>query len=77
VAEVDALFESILKRQLFKLADFRAAAQRLGSVRILQAVQDLLELEVHAKSGSQEPYRYYEWLWKLAAPARISKEPKF
>jgi DNA polymerase III delta subunit len=77
VADVNKLYESVLKKQMFKLNSFKYASEQLGLVRIQGAVQGLLELEVLAKSGSQEPYRYYEWLWKLAAPARISKEPWF
>jgi DNA polymerase-3 subunit delta len=77
VGEADQLYETILKRQIFKLSQFKRAAQQMGAVRTRRAVQGLLELEILAKSGSQEPYRYYEWLWNLGTSGRISKEPWF
>jgi hypothetical protein len=64
-------------RQEFKIDSFRTSAQAIGEPRLREAVVGLLELEVWAKSGSSEPFRYYEWLWKITNRGAVSAEPAF
>jgi DNA polymerase III subunit delta len=69
--------KDVFKRQIFKSEDFKRAAARYGTTRLREAVVELMELEVRLKTGSQDPYLYYEWLWRITSSARALREPGF
>jgi DNA polymerase III subunit delta len=54
-------------RKDFKIKDFTDAGRALGEPRMRAAVAGLLKVEVWAKSRSDDPYKYFEWLWKFRA----------
>lgn len=66
------LEQQILGRQSFKINDFKRATGRYSLSSIQIAVQGLLEVEINAKTRTDEPHRYYEWLHKFTASARVS-----
>jgi DNA polymerase III delta subunit len=68
-------YETIFGRQIFKKDSYKVTARQIDESRIRQAVTGLLDVEVRAKSESQDPYFYYEWLWKFAADSPVLKEP--
>jgi DNA polymerase III subunit delta len=75
--DADPLIKSILGRQDFKMNDFKKSAQKMGEAQLRKAVLSLLELEITIKTGSQEPYLYFEWLWRVCGHGWKSSEPAF
>ncbi|HEY3294442.1 MAG TPA: DNA polymerase III subunit delta [bacterium] len=65
--EARQAYDAIFGRQIFKKDAYRQTAQKLDEPRIRQAITGLLDVEVRAKSESQDPYYYFEWLWRFAA----------
>jgi DNA polymerase III subunit delta len=75
--EAEDFWRVLFGRQSFKIPEFKSAAKAMGETRIRQAILGLVDLEVWAKSGSAEPFRYYEWLWRITTPGATSEEPGF
>ena len=70
-------YKNLFGRQTFKIDEFKKSAQRIGEAKIRNAIRGLLELEVVAKTSSQEPYLYFEWLWRVCSHGWKSSEPVF
>jgi DNA polymerase III subunit delta len=75
--EAAEYWEKVFKRQLFNKNKYLNAARVIGVTRIREAVVGLLDLEVGLKTGVSDPYRYYEWIWKISSQSRKSLEPAF
>ncbi|RPH93032.1 DNA polymerase III subunit delta [candidate division KSB1 bacterium] len=69
------IWKSMLGGQIFKMKSIRSASKVIGEAQIRKAVLALLDLEVHAKTRSQEPYLYLEWIWRMAGTGWSTKEP--
>jgi len=65
--EAQATYEAIFGRQIFKKDAYRQTARQLDDTRLRQAITGLLDVEVRAKSETQETFHYFEWLWRFAA----------
>lgn len=76
-SDSDQFFKSLFGRQSFKINDFKKSAQRIGEVQLRGAVLGLLELEVAAKTSTQDPYLYFEWLWRICGQGWKPSEPVF
>jgi DNA polymerase III delta subunit len=76
-AEAEEFWKAAFGRQSFKIDSFKSAARAIGETRLRRAVLGLVDLEVWAKSGSAEPFLYYEWLWRITDSTAISEEPRF
>jgi DNA polymerase-3 subunit delta len=75
--EVDHFLRELFSRQPFKINSFKAAAQRTSEVQLRNAIQQLLELEVEAKTGTHEVHQYFEWLWRVCGQGWKPSEPAF
>jgi len=76
-AEADKFWKELFGRQAFKVNSFKAAAQRTAEVQLRNAIQQLLELEVEAKTGTHEVHQYFEWLWRVCGQGWKPSEPAF
>jgi DNA polymerase III subunit delta len=75
--EATDFWEKVLKRQNFKKDIYLNAAKRIGAERLREAVTGILDVEVALKSRSDDPFPYYEWIWKITSDGRNSLEPVF
>ncbi len=75
--EATDYWEKVFRRQNFKKDKYLTAAKAIGIERIREAVTGLLDIEIGLKTGAADPYRYYEWIWKITSESRKSLEPIF
>jgi DNA polymerase III delta subunit len=75
--EADKFWKELFGRQTFKVNSFKGAARRAEEVQLRNAVRQLLEVEVEAKSGTHDLNQYFEWLWRVCGQGWKPSEPAF
>lgn len=70
--EIHEFEHALFGRQSFKIDAFKKSARTFSSSAIHSAVRGLLEVEIHAKTRRDEPFRYYEWLRTFVTSPRVS-----
>jgi DNA polymerase-3 subunit delta len=69
--EAGRIYETIFGRQIFKKDAYKRVARQFEEQSLRDAIIRLVQVEVHAKSESQDPYYYYEWLWRFASVSPV------
>jgi DNA polymerase III subunit delta len=64
--EAQRFYQGLYGKKIFKINEFKRAARAISEERFQEAIVGLLDVEIRAKTSSERPTRYYEWLWMIS-----------